>query len=67
MKTCGTLANFAAVAFTFVAIGLGVQYLNARANAAAVSTTSKETSTIAPLEMMGSVGQLPITVVDNYF
>ena len=66
MKTCGNLTKFAAVGLTFVAIGVGVQYLNARAHAAAAGATSPHISNIAPLEMMGSVGPLPITVIENY-
>ena len=66
MKAHGKLAKSAAVAFTFVAIGLGVQYLNTRASEAAVGTTSKEISSIAPLEMMRSAGPLSSTTVDNY-
>ena len=49
-----------------MAIGVGVQYLNARANAEGSGATSAQISTIAPLEMMGLVGPLPITVIDNY-
>ena len=66
MKTYGTLAKSAAVGLTCVAIGFGVQYLNARANTPAAGATSKEISSVAPLEMMGSVGPLPITVIDGY-
>ncbi|HEY7230447.1 MAG TPA: hypothetical protein VH558_08770 [Pseudolabrys sp.] len=66
MKAYGKFAKSAAVAVTFVAIGLGVQQLNARATSAAVGTPSKEISSIAPLEMMQSVGQLPITIIDDY-
>ena len=66
MKTSANLAKSAAVGLALIAIGLGVQYLNARANEAGVGTSYNETPTISPLKMMGSAGQLPPTVVDHY-
>lgn len=66
MKTYANLTKFAAVTFVLVAVGLGVQYLNARANQTAVGITSEETLSISPFEMMQSPGQLPNTVVENY-